>query len=183
MERELWPPLYRLKRELGAAFCQKNVTFQPWVIALVWLWAALHDRHPRWACEPAHWRTTRLRPLRLPCLSTISRRLYKPALAWFFTELERRLRQTEEVGLLVLLDGKPLPVSNVSKDPDARRGRGDATFCKGGHKSLCVWIRTAFAGGLGPLAAWVRRQRRVRMWTWAKLLINGIRIHRKRLAA
>jgi hypothetical protein len=35
---------------------------------------------------------------------------------------------------------------------------------------------TSFAGGLSPLPAWVRRSHRVFRWTWAKLLINGVRI-------
>jgi hypothetical protein len=35
---------------------------------------------------------------------------------------------------------------------------------------------TAFAGGLGPLPACVRRLGRVRTWVWAKLLINAARI-------
>jgi IS5 family transposase len=35
---------------------------------------------------------------------------------------------------------------------------------------------TSFAGGLGPLPAWVRGQQRVRTWVWAKLLINAVRI-------
>jgi hypothetical protein len=39
---------------------------------------------------------------------------------------------------------------------------------------------TAFAGGLGPLPAWVRRLRRVRIWVWAKLLINAVRILRNK---
>lgn len=38
---------------------------------------------------------------------------------------------------------------------------------------------TAFAGGLGPLPAWVRRLHRVRIWVWAKLLINAARILKK----
>jgi DDE family transposase len=38
---------------------------------------------------------------------------------------------------------------------------------------------TSFAGGLGPLPAWARRLRRVRIWVWAKLLINAARILRK----
>lgn len=38
---------------------------------------------------------------------------------------------------------------------------------------------TAFAGGLGPLPAWARRLRRVRVWVWAKLLINAARILKK----
>lgn len=37
---------------------------------------------------------------------------------------------------------------------------------------------TAFAGGLGPLPAWVRGLPRVRTWVWAKLLINAVRILR-----
>jgi hypothetical protein len=35
---------------------------------------------------------------------------------------------------------------------------------------------TSFGGGLSPLPAWVRRPRRVKLWTHAKLLINASRI-------
>lgn len=35
---------------------------------------------------------------------------------------------------------------------------------------------TSFGGGLAPLPAWVRGLERVRTWTWAKLLINAVRI-------
>jgi len=42
---------------------------------------------------------------------------------------------------------------------------------------------TSFAGGLGPLPAWVRRHRRVRTWVWCKLLINATRIQRKQQLA
>jgi hypothetical protein len=38
---------------------------------------------------------------------------------------------------------------------------------------------TSFGGGLGPLPAWVRRLHRVRIWVWAKLLINAARILEK----
>jgi len=38
---------------------------------------------------------------------------------------------------------------------------------------------TSFACGLGPLPAWVRRLHRVRIWVWAKLLINAVRILKK----
>jgi hypothetical protein len=43
---------------------------------------------------------------------------------------------------------------------------------------------TCFGGGLAPLPAWVRHERRVWMWVSAKILINAERIIRnKRLAA
>ena len=35
---------------------------------------------------------------------------------------------------------------------------------------------TVFGGGLAPLAAWVRREHRVKRWLWAKLVINAVRI-------
>ncbi|HUQ67903.1 MAG TPA: hypothetical protein VM165_00180 [Planctomycetaceae bacterium] len=74
MERELWPALYQLVREVGREVWQQNVIDPPWVIAAVILWAALHDRPVSWACESRHWSTTRCGPLALPSASTISRR-------------------------------------------------------------------------------------------------------------
>jgi len=41
---------------------------------------------------------------------------------------------------------------------------------------------TSFGAGLGPLPAWVRTHRRVRLWVHAKLIINAVRID-LRLAA
>jgi len=38
----------------------------------------------------------------------------------------------------------------------------------------------SFAGGLGPLPAWVRRQGRVERWVWCKLVINAARIIHRR---
>jgi hypothetical protein len=32
MERELWPPLYRLLREVAKDFHQKYVHMQPWIL-------------------------------------------------------------------------------------------------------------------------------------------------------
>ena len=43
-ERELWPSLYRLLREVAMDFPQKYVQMQPWVRVAVMLWAALLDR-------------------------------------------------------------------------------------------------------------------------------------------
>ena len=61
MERELWPRIYHELREVARATHQKDVTYQPWVIAAVLLWAALHDRPVAGACDPRNWSTTRRR--------------------------------------------------------------------------------------------------------------------------
>ena len=131
MERELWPPLYRLVREVGKDFVQKHVSYPPWVLAAVLLWAALHDRTLAWACQRRHWSTTTLKPGRIPSASTLSRRLYSVGMGLFLRALEQRLRDTQEPRLVAWLDGKPLPVSRVSKDPDARVGRGAGGMAKG----------------------------------------------------
>ena len=57
MERELWPLLYPILREVATDFDQKYVQIQPDVIAAVVLWAAIHDRSVAWACNPDHWDT------------------------------------------------------------------------------------------------------------------------------
>jgi len=281
MERELWPLLYHTLRAVAKDFSQKYVRHQPWVLAAVLLWAAVHDRTVSWACDPDHWSTTRLRPRRLPSASTLSRRVEGLAVGAFLRLVEQRLRQSGDPRLLSLLDGKPLSVSGVSKDPDARWGQGAGGKAKG-YKLHTLWSgrplpeawevtplpeaesvvaqrlfrqapgagyvladgnydssplfdeaktqgyqlltplpanagaghryqsparlrcrdllqgdfgkelyalrgqverlygnAVSFAGGLGPLPAWVRGLERVRSWVWAKLLINAVRILKK----
>ena len=136
MERELWPPLYRLVRETAKDFRQKYVHYQPWVLVAVMLWAALHDRPVSWACEPRHWSTTTLRPWVLPSGSTLSRRLDRAALGLFWRALGDRARGAGDPALIAFIDGKPLPVGGNSKDPDARFGRG-AGCSKPSSKPLC----------------------------------------------
>jgi hypothetical protein len=287
MERELWPVLYQVVREVGRQVHQKGVTYQPWVIAVVVLWAALHDRPRNWACVAKNWSTTNHRPVQLPSESTLSRRADSIGMGLFWRMLEEALRGTDGHGVLSIVDGKPLVVGGCSKDPDARKGYGAGMHAKG-YKLHAIWSNhcvpetwdvtalnrneqvvaqellpqvdeggyllgdgiydtnplheaagrrgyqllakdyrenpgkghhrqsafrmrgialrstpfgkellayrdaierrfghaTIFAGGLGPLPAWVRRHDRVRTWVWCKLLINATRIQLKqRLAA
>jgi IS5 family transposase len=120
VERELWPLLYRLVREVGADFSQKHARYPPWAIACVLLWAAVHDRPLSWACDRRHWSTTRLRPAALPSPATLSRRLRGLAVGLLLRALEGRLRDAAPPGLVGCLDGKPLPVGGRSHDPAAR---------------------------------------------------------------
>ena len=288
MERELWPRLYHLVQEVGAAVRQKGVTYQPALIVTVLLWAALHDRSVAWACDERNWSTTTLRPVELPAPATMSRRLRSIAVAAVLRALEERLRAARPPALVQVIDGKPLPVGGLSHDPDARNGHGAGKIARG-YKLDAIWAgapmpeawavvpldvnesrvapeliaatrgegyllgdnqydcsalydaaaarglrllaprkdpaagvskghyqsperlraieqmarpfgrellgrrsaierafahATSFAGGLGPLPAWVRRHHRVHRWVWAKLIINGVRIvEKQRLTA
>ena len=93
MERELWPRLYHLVMEVGQTLRLTDVTYQPHIIVLVFLWAALHDRPVSWACDERNWATTTLRPATLPDPSTLSRRLRRVDTAMLMRALVQRVRQ------------------------------------------------------------------------------------------
>ena len=140
MERELWPILYRSVCVVAHRFTQKYVQIPGWVLILTMLWAALHDRPVNWACRMENWRTTPLRPPRLPSPRTMSRRIDGIAVGLLWRALEQHLRESVQAhpGLLAFLDGKPLCVGAVSKDPDARFGRAAGVMAKG-YKLHTVW--------------------------------------------
>ncbi|HEY7154611.1 MAG TPA: hypothetical protein VH575_11680 [Gemmataceae bacterium] len=62
--------------------------------------------------------------MRLPSRSVLSRRLDGLAVGAFLHTLEQYWRDHPQQGLLAFLDGKPLPVSGVSKDKEAGFGHG-----------------------------------------------------------
>lgn len=137
MERELWPRLYHLVMEAGVSFRVSDVTYQPHIIALVLLWAALHDRPICWACDRRNWSTTTLRPATIPGPSTVSRRLRRLDAAMFLRELVARLRRAAP--LVSVVDGKPLTVGGASGDPDARWGWGAGGGWAKGYKLYAIW--------------------------------------------
>jgi len=138
MERELWPRLYHLVMEVGQTLRLIDVTYQPHIIVLVWLWAALHDRPVSWACDEKNWTTTTLRPATLPDPSTLSRRLRRVDTAMLMRALVQRVRQEGDPLLLAVIDAKPLPVGGASQDPEARCGRGAGMWAKG-YKFSAIW--------------------------------------------
>lgn len=132
MERELWPRLYRRVMEVGTQFRLVGVSYQPHIIALVLLWAALHDRPMCWACHPANWSTTTLKPARIPSAPTVSRRLRRLDTAMFLRQVVAHARREQGPAPIVsAIDAKPLPVGGDSGDPEARCGRGAGMFAKG----------------------------------------------------
>jgi len=125
-------------REMGRGFHQTSVQYQPWVIVVVLVWAALHDRPVSWACQPKNWKTTTLQPWKLPSDSTLSARAKTAGIALFLRALEERLRNVWPPHLAARLDGKPLTVGGATKDRTARYGRAAGVMAKG-YKLHAVW--------------------------------------------
>jgi hypothetical protein len=127
MERELWKVISTRLKDVARRFDQKYVHLQPWRIAAVLLWAALHDRPVSWACDKHNWTTTRRRPGHIPSEATVSRRAAKTSFGIFLNARRAAFTGTAVPAWTLKVDGKPLPVGRCSKDPDAKpnqHGRG-----------------------------------------------------------
>jgi hypothetical protein len=163
MERELWMLLYAVAVKLDKPWGRWKYSTSD--IVVVYFWCVVNDRPMSWAVEKMNWPED-LRPSRLPPQSTLSRRMRR-------SDAQQLMTQTEEAWLGLIgacqmlirrIDGKPLTVSGVSKDPDARYGRG-AGGMQNGYKLHAVW-----AGGPLPLA-WGLAPMNVSEKTMARQLI------------
>src|SRR5262249_27282962 len=125
--------VYTKLKDVARSFDQKYVHLQPWRIAAVLLWAALHERPVKWACDKRNW-TTRLRPGRIPSEPTVSRRAKKLVFALFLSRVATALKGTGKPSWELVVDGKPLPVGHCSKDRDAKAGKLGR-----GYKLHMIW--------------------------------------------
>lgn len=166
MERNLWKPLYEAVMAVSYPDPATGVSHSDRWIVLTFLWAARHDRPRRWACDPKNWPPP-LRPCRLPSASALSRRLRTAAVGRLRNALLARYRGDPRHDWVKYLDGKPLPVGDFSKDPDAAWGRGPDSWFKG-YKLHAVWGTAAV-----PLAGEVRPANAGEPTT-ARLLVNRL---------
>jgi hypothetical protein len=166
MERNLWRQLYEVVMSTDHPGAATGVSHSDRWVVLVYFWAAVHDRPTTWATLAPHWPND-LRPCRLPSQPTMSRRLRTAAVNALLNALLRHYRGQPGADWVKYLDGKPLPVGDFSKDPDARWGRGPDSFFKG-YKLHAVWGRAPV-----PLA-WEVRPANAGEPTTARLLVNRL---------
>ena len=140
MERERWSLLYALACRLSQGLSEGYKFSAAWIVG-VFLWAVVHDRPVRWACERRNW-PAELIPRGLPAQSTMSRRLRSRAVQRLLERMEEHLRGDEQDEWVKLIDAKPLLVGAHSKDADARRGRASGGSWKG-YKVFTLWGQRA----------------------------------------
>jgi hypothetical protein len=148
MDREIWArTLTAIKR--AARSVKPSVRcpqFPDWLIVAMYHWAVWHDRPQSWACDRAHYGAL-FRPRGpLPSVSQFNRRVRTDSVRRVLGRVHGDLAAVGLATDVSFLDGKPLPVGAVSKDPDARVGRVSGGFAKG--YKLHAW---ATADGRIPL--------------------------------
>jgi hypothetical protein len=121
------------------------------LIAGMYFWSVWHDRCLSWACDRSHY-SDLFRPRKLPSISRFTRRVKQDIFQLILQRVHDTLAASGVVGPVAYLDGKPLTVSAVSKDPDARSGHITGGYAKG-YK----------------LHVFVTEDRRIRVWSLTSL--------------
>lgn len=150
MERRIWLFLRTLAIDVCGNIDHPGQRHSDRWILLVFLWAVIHNRPVSWACQTANWPAD-LRPMDLPSQPTMSRRLRSPVFLWVLALVLERLGSIPPApeppeptakgfrhGLVKVLDGLPLRVGGLSKDPNARLGRSAGGWFRG-YKLYALW--------------------------------------------
>ena len=165
MDRDVWGIVMTtvkracraVERELGG----RTPRYPNWLVVAMYLWAVWHDRTLSWACDRAHY-TGAFRPRgALPSVSQFTRRVKSDACDRILQRVHDALAQRGLLSDEGYLDGKALPVSPVSKDRQATRGKVCGGFAKG-YK----------------LHAFVNERRRIVVWS-----VTGLNVAEQSVAA
>ena len=131
MEGQLWRILYDLMVPLGKFRSGKpGQIHSDCQVALVLLWAALHDRPMNWTCQINNWHG-QCPWLSLPSNSTMSRRAKTIGVWLILCQVFDTLNSLRPPNIFQRIDARPLTVGGASKDQDARRGYGAGQLVKG----------------------------------------------------
>ena len=132
MDQEIWcSVLTAIKR--AANRVEPTVRcplFGDWLIVAMYFWTCWHNRPQCWACDRSHYGRL-FRPRKLPSISQFNRRVRTESVQMILQRIHKDLAKIGLAMPVSFIDGKPLLVSPVSKDPDARRGHVTGGFGKG----------------------------------------------------
>ena len=103
------------------------------LVALLYLWAVAHDRPMSWAADHGHYNGL-FRPRQLPSVSQFHRRVRTDRVRAILQRVHDAVAGRDVPTALLSVDGKALPISPVSKDPDARPGYAGGRRLGKGYK-------------------------------------------------
>ena len=155
MDCELWKSIvFQIKavdRNYRRRKASRKFTHSVGKIVWVYLWSVFNDRPVYWACKLENYRGVQ-HPKSIPDQSCMSRRLRCNQTHTFIRSVIKRLTEAERCRLVKAIDGKPLPVSKITADPDAAYGRGAGGMDKG-YKlhAICSLFNEPIAWEVHPL--------------------------------
>jgi Transposase DDE domain len=134
MDRELWTStlsaIRRAAARVGWHGGRRKPRYANWLIVAMYIWSVAHDRTLSWACQRGSYGAL-FRPRKLPSISQFTRRIKSDDCQRILQRVHDHFAQRGVMTHAVYIDGKPLPVSPVSKDRDAKRGKISGAFARG----------------------------------------------------
>jgi len=134
MDRELWTSVLiairRAATEVGWHGGRRRPVYANWLIVAMYVWSVWHDRPLSWACRRSSYGAM-FRPRKLPSVSQFTRRIKSHDCQRILQLVHDQFAQRGMMTDAVYIDGKPLVVSAVSKDRDARSGKISGAFARG----------------------------------------------------
>jgi hypothetical protein len=150
MDRELWTwillAIQRAAARVGWHGGRRKPLYPNWLIVAMYVWSVAHDRPLSWACRRGSYGTL-FRPRTLPSISQFTRRIKSDDCRRILQLVHDQFAQRGVMTEAIYIDGKPLPVSPVSKDRDAKRGKISGAFARGyklyaavnANRRIVVW--------------------------------------------
>lgn len=132
MDTDVWKIIRNAVRSVDRSVARRGrrKTYSDQLVVKMYFWSVMHDRPRNYATRRTNY-TSLFRPRMLPSYSQFCRRLHACRVIEMIACVNRRLSQTGGSVQLAFMDGKALPISESSKDPDARTGRGQGKFSRG----------------------------------------------------
>lgn len=127
MEHQLWKAILAEVTRLDKSRRRNEKSYTDGEVVMAWFWAVLHDRPVGWACQRKNW-PIHLRQRRIPSDSRVSRRLRTTSVKQLLKQVEDSVLAPQGQRLVWLVDGKPLPVSKVTKDRQAGPLKGSKGY-------------------------------------------------------
>jgi hypothetical protein len=133
MDRQIWLQIRRavISAQRRVPRIGRRTVYSDSLIVKLFIWSAWHDRPLCWAMDRLHFNSLFHPSGPLPSYSQFCRRLKSPRVRAMLQCVHAQLAGRFDPREIAFLDGKALPVSESSRDKDARVGRGNGRFSRG----------------------------------------------------